>query len=702
MAAVATMGNRRQSFGTDARVQFAEVANYVGQSMRRKSKPMLPVASKSVPSEIQTSSEQFDSSLGLLDTAVKPVAAEEPIVPQSVFDEPSPSPPLRAGRADRLSCQLEWLRAEYKAEQEQLRKMEKTLSDSMLLEKKAKKRAEADRGQFEYHKNKAVGMKAQLDQVRAELNDYTKVRTPQHGKASGRSPLWTESRPPGTSGSGFFRASDSGGQSNLSRGEMPPKSPSSRGHGHERHSRGSQGVRSCDLNGESCGETSDEGESSFRQSKIPEVEPLHARPARRIASAAMSRSAGSIASVLEVNPYEEEDDLSPLELTDLRRDRIREKLIERAGGAKAAFRQMDLNGSGKISQQDFADGVARLGVPWQEITRMKRQRDLFKLFDQDRDGVIVYAELFPVQAREDGQPKRVSTPEFWKIWCRRNTEVEFEGKRNAKWSPDGTQGELKVLFDARARVEEVTERRKWMSASFRRLKNKGKSDAKARECIAVHLPRGTGPRDRDGCATFSESDQMHCKKNYQDQVLEPIKSIQKVVYDMREQRRVLQGYRQQLNQVTMEPILRQRAEEERTKAAASFAGLNFLGKVKDGDFEAGAPAPVIIAHAKTTDELAAQFKMDEEEVDEIQYRYLQSADKNELLRKKEFAELLSVICQNRTLADADLEEWWLQAKTMAYTGETAAAEAANPKVRKHSCNFEQFFSWFADSELRSA
>lgn len=71
-----------------------------------------------------------------------------------------------------------------------------------------------------------------------------------------------------------------------------------------------------------------------------------------------------------------------------------------------------------------------MGINWQQMTGMSRPRELFKIFDlepfrsssshlrEDKDGVIVFSELFPEM--EEAEQERVSTPEFWKRWVDRN------------------------------------------------------------------------------------------------------------------------------------------------------------------------------------------------------------------------------------------------------------------------------------------
>mmetsp|Transcript_21139 Transcript_21139/g.46596 ORF Transcript_21139/g.46596 Transcript_21139/m.46596 type:complete len:430 (-) Transcript_21139:91-1380(-) len=232
---------------------------------------------------------------------------------------------------------------------------------------------------------------------------------------------------------------------------------------------------------------------------------------------------------------------SPSATSREQREAIRLHLTVAAGDANRAFARLDSNGSGRIPFQDFADGLSRLGVPWQEIIGSNRPREIFRLFDRKRDGVIDFAELFPNESREAGEPRRLDTPEFLNYWCRRTSEPRM---RAPKWRPSGPEEALPLLMNAVKRGEEAAEGRKHLSACFWRLKGKGKSDGRCRECLAKHLPRGSGPPDRDGIPSITEAEVIACRRSYTDAVLEPVKHIQRVVHDLRDQRRELQGCRQ--------------------------------------------------------------------------------------------------------------------------------------------------------------
>merc|ERR1740117_2098307 len=69
---------------------------------------------------------------------------------------------------------------------------------------------------------------------------------------------------------------------------------------------------------------------------------------------------------------------SKADILEHQRNQIRGEMIASAGSAKAALRYLDLNGSGNVSLGEFADGLTRLGVPWQEITGKKWPADVFR------------------------------------------------------------------------------------------------------------------------------------------------------------------------------------------------------------------------------------------------------------------------------------------------------------------------------------
>merc|ERR1719271_119716 len=100
----------------------------------------------------------------------------------------------------------------------------------------------------------------------------------------------------------------------------------------------------------------------------------------------------------------------------------------------------DLSGSGRVSLQEFSDGMERTGLPWQDITGFRRMLHLFTLFDQNRDGVVDLEEFFPSDIRnEDGYVRNKSTPVFWESWCEWSDlytdRIEFDERNGQGRSP---------------------------------------------------------------------------------------------------------------------------------------------------------------------------------------------------------------------------------------------------------------------------
>jgi hypothetical protein len=415
---------------------------------------------------------------------------------------------LRSSRAQQLASQIDNLQVERSQKDEELKKMTKAASESMLLERTAKKRAEASKELIEQHKKRAAKLDREIAALDSSENEGNRLMNQALGGGSVAPAESSRSRP-------IVSASGAASNSRSAR----------------------TGIEDLEYDNQDGG--LDE-EAFF---------------------------------------YPDEMNWSPQQVADLQREIIRELLIETEGSAKKAFKKINLNGSGRISCNDFANGVDRLGVPWQDLTGLKRNEQLFRLFDQDKDGVITWPELFPVQASNAADSlRRPTTPVFLDMWFRKNKKEDFPGDRDpprsSKWSPATPGEELKVLFDCQARHTEAAGKRKWISAAFRRYKAKGKTDARARENIAVHLPRGTGPRDRDGVGTFSEGEVRSCKKSYQDSLIEPVKNVQKEMYAMKEQRRTLQNFCQNFAKVAKDHEKKQIKETTQKEAVgALFPGL---------------------------------------------------------------------------------------------------------------------------------
>jgi len=260
------------------------------------------------------------------------------------------------------------------------------------------------------------------------------------------------------------------------------------------------------------------------------------------------------------------------------REEIRDVLIERAGSAREAYAAFDVSQSGRVSLNEFDGGVRGMNIDWQSATGLTKIFELFKLFDHDKKGFITFANLFPLDAKDDHDTERMSTPEFLAYWFKKNKDLSTASKadsgRDSKWGDASVEQKLTVINNGRARREDINVKKKWMRGMIHRLKSKGKSDARCREIVAQHLPRGTGPRDEEGVNTFISHDVNACRKDYADKVQESVRNIEKTVFDMHDQRRKLHTAKQQLWAITEEPLLRARAlEDQRSTMNCNFGGM---------------------------------------------------------------------------------------------------------------------------------
>jgi hypothetical protein len=259
------------------------------------------------------------------------------------------------------------------------------------------------------------------------------------------------------------------------------------------------------------------------------------------------------------------------------RKALRKALITAVGGAMEAFRMIDLSGSGKISLQELTDGFEFIGIDWQGITGFRRILDVFTIFDRNRDGHIDYEEMFPPDQEEQRPPTRLSTPEYWEHWCKSSEAAEY-GDRGPRWDSGTPSMKLRRLFKDKKKMKEVSHDRLTMSLLFRTLKSRGKSDAQCRECIALHLPRGTGPKDRQSVQMFSELDVKNVRKTYEETFKNSLKTIEKEVYEMRDQRLALSEAKQRLYAITGPKLqaMRLEKEEKKTAVASSFKGFHLI------------------------------------------------------------------------------------------------------------------------------
>lgn len=420
---------------------------------------------------------------------------------------------------------------------------------------------------------------------------------------------------------------------------------------------------------------------------------------------------------------------SEKELTHFRQEVIRNELVIKGGNELKAFRAINLNGSGSICSQEFADGVKRFGVQWQQLTGLKKPRELFSLFDTGKTGVITLYNLFPSEKNKVVDETKQSTPRYWKSYVERSCNMEA-GFGGAKWHAGTAEEELALSLKAAASHEESAHHNKWMKTTFRRMKFRGKSDARAREMVALHLPRGTGPEDLQGVHTFGASDLMHCKRVYSDAVLEPQRTITKAIDDLRKNRRDIHKAREQLYTVAIEPFERAlKKEEVKNKLGAASGGLSLgLAKKQHEQEEAAHEEHEEQHHVQdepaeqeqaTFGQLAKTVDMPVSEMEAVFKIWMRHTDKNETIHRKNFQKLVEDLCPRRTIVENDMDAWWDQIQNttkdrLRIDWKVADAELDRQRslgqeerhqlqqTRKLPAPFDQFIAWWSTCEIRAS
>jgi len=131
-------------------VRYSHVAHFVGMSLLRdpnlaRSKKATASKSASMPQLSQNSElEDFPS--------------------QSLSSKPS----LSVERVDQLRCQINWLKAERRAENEQFKKLQHSLSDSVRAENLVHERANQQRKKRDQHEQQLLDLKDDVQTVKAE------------------------------------------------------------------------------------------------------------------------------------------------------------------------------------------------------------------------------------------------------------------------------------------------------------------------------------------------------------------------------------------------------------------------------------------------------------------------------------------------------------------------------------------------------
>lgn len=682
---------------TVAEIRYADVASFVGLALNHRSGHGSICLAEKAPSRHRAF-----------------VIPGVPSAPSNMTSKKSPNrqdelPPIVTAQIDKVRSQISMLQTEQGIQKEQCGRLERSLSDSKLAERRAKLRADKQRELHNHHHHRARQVEKQIGKLRQKLTGLRSGPVEDQNASAQSVPSAAEAvtidddvkpkedeadRPPET-------------DPTVSTAVACVASPGTRKISHATPGRKVKKKTPQNLLDVGNGPfspshaTGSSATSSGKRCKTDITLDISAPEDELVALVSAGEDAGEACigicnEALEYiealgKPLNLYTKAEAAELNQRRRQVVRREMIARAGTARKAFAALDLNGSGSISSQEFSDGISRLGVKWNELTQLKTNREFFKLFDEDRDQIVIFGELFPEDAAaERAGQVRASTPDFWRRY-RREKEQKM---RPAEWQPAGPDDELKWLSSNRDMQHDAEVKRKWIEATFRRLKGKGKSDARCRELVALHLPHGTGPKDRQGVHTISEVDLRKIRQNYCDELNLPIRVATKTMSDMRLLRREQKKIIEKLYKVTEADQARARAEA----AVASLGGFSLFGKTP----AAAAPAEHAkdaaqgSAPRKPIAELAKAAEMTEMEVQDLSDQFDNVTGKNALSTSL-WPRMLKALAPNRNLVETDLLAWW---KQMAGAGGGKSVTFTEPK--KTVATFDQFVVWYGTSELRSS
>lgn len=269
------------------------------------------------------------------------------------------------------------------------------------------------------------------------------------------------------------------------------------------------------------------------------------------------------------------------------------------------------------------------------------------------------------------------------------------------WMPQNHDEKLAELFEASHRCEEVEEKASRMHAMFWRLKGNRKSDARCRELVALHLPRGSGPVDRQGVPTFTHKDALNIKKRDIEKVNNGVKRTQKEIWQLRERRDRLGDCKRHM--LTLDAI-RQKAAED-AKAPAPVAKLNGFAPCKRSSEFIGDQVNIPIGVNVNSDEdfqtMAQQLGMEEVVLRELHRNFVANMDKMSMINQDAFEKTMQALQPEGTkLADRTISAWWQRLQIfksgIEHPPKTEEAEALSVH-REAYCNFKQLASWYANN-----
>jgi len=615
MPSTKTIANKLQV--SNKPIRYDQVAHFVGLSLLRDPNLARP-PKKLAPTLAQVTKS---SSLPRLDSSV--LEEEGDNISRAASSSAS-LPGLSVERVDQLRCQINWLKAERRAEKEQLEKIESALSSAVFAEKSAHERTQCQRLRRDKHMEQARTMEQKIIF---------------NGQASDRE---LQGQPTNKSGDHEMQAAEAAALAAEAFRRGVPLPTEVKEHVLSDGTQDTSAVApvvgkrdglhvAVDTTGEGwmdkMGDANDQmakNSTALTQNALPvfnktmfanETElQQHRRDVVRKELLAKNER--------RVDPSGLWNDGNTVSFFEMRRNLLAQRLSDeelqncwgslqcvQAGNPLEAFKLINMSGSGNICSQEFADGVSRVGVQWQKLTGLKRPKDLFRLFDTDGGGVLSFYELFPGSIKKKDDTGS-TTPDFWKKWHRQNPVGSFAldapKGRAPPWNTGVAEDGYAIICEKEKKDQDAAFMRKWMQTSMRRMKGGGKSDARAREICCHHIPRGTGPRDKQEVATFSHEEVKACRREYKDAVMDSARQTQNTISELRETRKELSIVKHKLHVVAMEPYLKQQALEEKANIAKSmFGGMG----LKQAD-KPPPPAPVgeggqLLAAAGVKDKLGA-------------------------------------------------------------------------------------------------
>lgn len=267
------------------------------------------------------------------------------------------------------------------------------------------------------------------------------------------------------------------------------------------------------------------------------------------------------------------------------------------------------------------------------------------------------------------------------------------------WAPSGLAEEHRRNDELRGKLYDIEDKGTRMQATFWRLKSRGKSDARCREIVALHLPRGNGPRDNQEVSMFFEQDAQKCKRGYQEDINFEVKNIQKRMIGLRNMRNTLST---SITQLSALPCMRRQEEKEREAKAAQaavaslkgFGGLGGALKIGRTEEDSGALAMVT--------GLGERHGLDVNEVQELMQGFSQHAEAPQAMSRKAFGRFMQALQPDAE--ESAIESWWTSLVTVCESSgskeagrKDKAASGRKAARAKFQCSFEQYVGWYAQN-----